>query len=223
MFLWPRVRITRFGEQREHLTRAAESLRERYPSLAIHPVCADYTAEYELPALAPDAGRTVVYFPGSTIGNFTRSEAGAFLAHMAQLAGPGAALLIGVDLHKDTATLEAAYDDSKGVSARFALNALARINRELGANFRPEAFGYRAPYIADEMRIEMVLVSECDQTVTIDGRDFEFAAGETILTEYSHKYTLESFAVVAESAGLSVARVWTDPAALFSIQYLMAG
>jgi dimethylhistidine N-methyltransferase len=207
---------------REHLTQAAATLRERYPSLPIHPVCADYTADYELPPLVP-AGRRVIFFSGSTIGNLTRPEADAFLAHAASVGGEGAGLLIGVDLHKDSQRLEAAYDDSEGVSARFALNLLDRINRELGANFRRERFRYVARYDTDEMRIEMALVSDCDQDVVIGERRFEFAAGEEILTEYSHKYTLESFAEIARSAGLSVTRVWMDEERLFSIQYLTVG
>ncbi|MBW2280974.1 MAG: L-histidine N(alpha)-methyltransferase [Deltaproteobacteria bacterium] len=206
---------------REFLMQSAESLSARYPSLDVRPVCADYTGDYELPKLDPAESRRVVWFPGSTIGNLTPGEATAFLAHVTVVAGHGGGLLIGVDLHKDARTLEAAYDDAQGVSAEFALNLLDRMNRELGADFRREDFGYHAAYDEREKRIEMAIVSRSDQRVRIDGREFALAAGERIRTEYSYKYTLEGFAELARGAGLDVERVWTDSESLFSVQYLV--
>ncbi len=203
------------------LMRSAEALRVRYPGLKVCPVAADYTGDYELPKLDPRETSRVVWFPGSTIGNFTPEEAHEFLDHVARVAGPGGGLLIGVDLHKDTPTLEAAYDDSAGVSAEFALNLLDRMNRELGADFDRERFGYRARYDETELRIEMSIVSLEAQRVRVGPREFSLAADETIRTEYSYKYTLAGFDERARAAGLRSERVWTDPAALFSVHYLV--
>jgi len=206
---------------RTFLLQSAEALRVRYPALDVRPVCADYMADYELPKLDPPESHCVVWFPGSTIGNLTPAEAKGFLCHVAALVGHGGGLLIGVDLHKDTQTLEAAYDDAQGVSAEFALNVLDRMNRELGADFRRERFGYHAAYDERAQRIEMAIVSLAAQQVRIDGRAFAFEAGERIRTEYSYKYTLDGFAELAHAGGLEVERVWTDAEALFSVQYLV--
>jgi dimethylhistidine N-methyltransferase len=207
----------------EMLLSTARSLRVRYPRLLVKPVVADYTASYELPKLDPPEARRVVWFPGSTLGNLVPDEANAFLEHMRRVAGPGGGLLIGVDLHKDTAILEAAYDDARGVSAEFALNVLDRLNRELGADFERAQYAYRARYEELEQRVVMQIVSERAQRVRIGPHEIEFASGETIRTEYSYKYTLEGFAARAEAAGLRPERVWTDPAGLFSVHYLAVG
>ncbi len=204
---------------RELLLQSVEGLRVRYPGLEVRPVCADYTGDYELPKLDPPESRRVVWFPGSTIGNLTPGEAKVFLSHVARVAGDGGGLLIGVDLHKDTATLEAAYDDPKGISAEFALNLLDRMNRELGADFRRDRFGYHAGYDEREQRIEMTIVSLAAQDVRIGGRTFALEAGERIRTEYSDKYTLDGFAELAHGSGLEVERLWTDAEGLFSVQY----
>lgn len=207
---------------RKMLLRSARALRVRYPRLVVRPLVADFTADYELPKLDPPEDRRVVWFPGSSLGNLVRSQARDFLRHMRRVAGSSGGLLIGVDLHKDTATLEAAYDDPAGVSAEFALNVLDRLNRELGADFAHDGFSYRAHYDEREQRVVMAIVSERAQRVRITEHSFELAAGETIRTEYSYKYTLEGFAECAEAAGLRVQRVWTDPERLFSVHYLAA-
>jgi dimethylhistidine N-methyltransferase len=205
---------------RAALSASARALGVAYPTLDVLPVCADYTAHFELPHPRRPAARCGVYFPGSTIGNFTPAQAQRFLAHMARVAGAGGALLIGVDLKKDRATLERAYDDAAGVTAAFNRNLLLRINRELAGDFELDRFVHRAHYDERAGRIEMHLVSERAQTVSVAGRRFSFAAGETIHTENSYKYDVVQFAALASSAGLWVREVWTDPERLFSVQYL---
>ena len=203
-----------------HLQRAAAATAAVYPSLPVLPVCADFTQPYTLPMPPRPAQRRAVYFPGSTIGNFTRAQAATFLTQIAQTTGPGGGALIGVDLKKDRERLERAYNDTGGVTAAFNLNLLQRINTELDGEFSLDAFAHRAFYNASAKRIEMHLESLRDQTVRVGAETFAFRAGETICTEYSHKYSLEEFAALAEGAGLHVGKVWTDPAALFSVQYL---
>ncbi|GIV62592.1 MAG: dimethylhistidine N-methyltransferase [Rhodothermaceae bacterium] len=205
---------------RAHLEAAAARLAEEYPDLRILPVCADYTASFELPDPGVPFHRVAVYFPGSTIGNFTPEEARAFLERIAGVAGPGGGLLIGVDLRKDPVVIEPAYNDARGVTAAFNRNILVHLNRLLGTGFDPEAFAHRAFFNEDESRIEMHLVSLKDQCVRLDGETIPIRRGETILTEYSYKYTPEAFATLAESAGFRVERVWTDEARYFSVQYL---
>ena len=207
---------------REHLLASCERLRERYPGLRVVPVCADYTADFELPLLDLGEAQRVVFFPGSTIGNFEPDEARVFLKRAASVCQSGGGVLIGVDLHKDSDVLQAAYADSQGISAEFALNVLHRLNWELGADFRVDRFGYDAFYDRSRQRIVMSLLSLEDQEVRIAGESISFDEGERILTEYSYKYTPESFAELAAGAGLRVARIWTDPARLFSVQYLRA-
>jgi dimethylhistidine N-methyltransferase len=206
---------------REHLLSTADTLRAAYPGLPVLPVAADYTADFDLPDLPPHAKR-VVYFPGSTIGNFDRAQAADFLDHAAEVAGGPegrGGLLIGVDLKKDRATLEAAYDDAEGITAAFNLNLLHRINRELGGTFDPDAFRHLAVWNEASSRIEAYLVSERDQTATVEGETFRFAEGERIHTENSHKYTVEGFARSAAEAGFALRRYWTDGGGLFSVQY----
>jgi dimethylhistidine N-methyltransferase len=169
-----------------------------------------------------DARRRVIYFPGSTIGNFTTAEAAAFLANARAVVGAGGAMLIGVDLKKDPALLNAAYNDAQGVTAQFNLNLLARINRELGADFDLAAFRHRAFYDAALGRIEMHLVSGRDQQVTLPGHVFRFRSGETIHTENSYKYSVAEFQDLARSAGYAPQECWTDPERLFAVHYLTA-
>jgi L-histidine N-alpha-methyltransferase len=204
----------------EHLARAAEEIQTAYPELEVAPVAADFMRPFDLPPLRNPGARRVVYFSGSTIGNFTRDNARALLRGIADEVGPHGGLLIGVDLIKDVAILERAYDDARGVTAAFNLNLLTRINRELGGDFDPEAFRHRAFYNREHDRIEMHLESLCDQSVTIAGHSFSFRRGETIHTENSHKYSPDSFRALAHSTGLEVEQVWTDPDGLFSVQYL---
>jgi dimethylhistidine N-methyltransferase len=205
---------------RAHLLRSAEALDAEFPSVEVLPVCADFTQPFEIPQPSRPARRRMVFFPGSTIGNFPPEDAERLLGQMGDDVGPGGAVLIGVDLRKDRQTLERAYDDAKGVTAAFNLNLLKRINTELEADFDISAFRHRAIYDETHGRIVMQLVSQRAQSITIAGQHFDFAQGEAVTTEYSHKHTLETFATMAQRVGLRVARVWTDPAKLFSVQYL---
>ena len=202
------------------ISREHHRLAERYPHLTIQPVCADYTTEFALPDFG--GARPVVFFPGSTIGNFTREEAVDFLRHVASVVGPGGGLLIGVDVQKDPAIIEAAYNDAAGVTAAFNKNLLVRINRELGATFVLDQFAHRAFYHAEAGRIEMHLESLADQCVRLGDLQIRFHTGETILTEYSHKYRLDEFEALAAEAGFAVEQVWTDADGLFSVQELVA-
>jgi dimethylhistidine N-methyltransferase len=204
----------------EHLAHSAGRLTRRYPSLRVAPVCADFTRPFELPAAARSGGRRVLYFSGSTIGNFRPREAVRLLAGMARLVGPGGGLLIAADLKKDPAVLEPAYDDRMGVTAAFNLNLLARINRELGADFALDRFRHHAFYNARRGRVEMHLVSREDQSVRIGDEVVTFAAGESVRTEYSYKYSPADFRAVAARAGLRVEHVWTDARGWFSVQWL---
>ncbi len=165
--------------------------------------------------------RNIVYFPGSTIGNFTNEDAQDLLGVMYHEAGEGGALLIGVDLQKDPEILENAYNDSRGVTAEFNLNVLEHLNREFGANFDVDRFEHDARYDEDEGRIELRLISVTQQEVSIGGEEFSIGKDESILTEYSHKYTLDGFAKMAETAGFKVQKVWMDPNKLFSVQFLV--
>lgn len=205
------------------LIEACARLSRAYPRLLIHAVCADFSEPLQLraPILVDDHPR-LVYFPGSTIGNFTPAEARAFLQRIAALLGPGGRLLIGVDLKKDRAILEAAYNDAQGVTARFNLNLLVRANRELGADFDIERFRHRAFYNMEQGRIEMHLDSLVAQTVNIAGRKFAFRAGESIHTEISCKYGLSEFQEMGRTAGFDPLAVWTDADELFSVHLMQA-
>jgi len=203
----------------EHLLAAADGLRKDYPHIEILPIAADFTQPFDLPTPSVMPLRNIVYFPGSTIGNFTRDGALELLGVMHHEAKEDGALLIGVDLQKDVRILERAYNDSKGVTAAFNLNMLRHLNRDYGADFNLEAFRHRAVYNSVEGRIELYLDSTAEQTVHIGGSTIRIADGEAILTEYSHKYTLQSFAELAAKAGFEVRRVWMDAERLFSVQY----
>jgi dimethylhistidine N-methyltransferase len=203
----------------DHLQQAARTLAADYPALTVLPVTADYTRPFDLPAVdGPKSG----FFPGSTIGNFLPGEAIAFLAGTAALLGPGSGLLIGVDLQKDLRILLPAYDDAAGVTRAFNLNLLTRINRELDADFEPDAFAHEARYDLQRARIEMHLKSLKAQTVRIGDHAFDFAAGETIHTENSHKYTVEGFHALAGEAGWLPHRTWIDAERRFSVHFLQA-
>jgi dimethylhistidine N-methyltransferase len=205
---------------REHLLQSVDRLQKAYPDLPIQPVCADYTQPFDLPEVQQPVNRRVVYFPGSTIGNFHPYEAKDFLEQIAQVVGPGGGLLLGVDIRKTHDILEAAYNDGAGVTAAFNLNLLERINRELGADFDLDAFEHRAIYNEAQSRIEMLLFSQCEQTVHIDDHSFTFGAGESILTECSYKYGFDDFADLAAAAGFQVEQVWADEVPLFTVRYL---
>lgn len=207
---------------REHLLEASHRLAERYPGLQVLPVCADYTSRFALPG-AVGARRTIIYFPGSTIGNFEPHDARSFLMAAAQRAGVGGGLLIGVDLKKDPNTLHAAYNDAAGVTAAFNLNLLTRINRELDGDFDLHQFDHYAFYNPRLGRIEMHLASRCVQTAAVGAGRFDFREGETIFTESSYKYTLSGFASLAAASGWRVEKIWTDEQRMFSVQYLTCG
>lgn len=193
-----------------------------FPGLEILPVCADYLQPVVLPLPSRNAVRNIVYFPGSTIGNFGPTEATEFLLRVANVARNNGGLLIGVDLKKKQDVLEAAYNDSAGVTAQFNLNLLGRINRELGADFDLDQWRHRAIYNSSAGRIEMNLVSEIDQFVHLDDQKFHFRRGEKIITEFSYKYAPEEFAALAGEAGFEFVRMWTDHARLFGVFYFVA-
>jgi len=205
---------------RDYLARAREELAQEYPRLHVLPVCTDYSYPFALPREARRGSRTVIYFPGSTLGNLRPPEARGFLARLAALAGPSGGMLIGVDLKKDVKTVEAAYNDAEGVTAAFNLNLLLRINRELGADFDLSRFSHRALYNADHGRIEMHLVSTARQSAHIGHRTFSFEEGESIVTEYSYKYSLDDFRALANASGWNVRRVWTDERGWFGVKFL---
>jgi dimethylhistidine N-methyltransferase len=213
---------------REQLVHYAISVSERFPDLEVVPVCADYTAEWMLPDPVGPRPRTVAYFPGSTIGNFERHEAEAFLKRVNRLCGPDGGLLIGVDLKKEPAVIERAYNDAAGMTAAFNLNLLARINRECGADFDLDGFLHHAPYDETHGRIEMRLESRFAQTVRLGGDapadpllSVDFAPGEYVVTEYSHKYAPAEFGALAEDAGWRVQEMWTDERGWFGV-FLLA-
>ena len=207
---------------REQLNATAAEMAREFPRLRVVAVCADYSRPLALPELdALRARRRVLYFPGSTIGNLTPSEAAGFLAGAREQLGAGGGLMIGVDLKKDPARLDAAYNDARGITAAFNLNLLARINRELGADFDLDAFRHRAFYNEAGGRIEMHLVSAKVQDVTIGGHAIPFREGETIHTENSYKYSIREFQDLAAAAGLAPVECWLDPERLFSVHHLV--
>src|SRR5213593_2264644 len=190
-----------------------------FPDLEILPVCADYLQPVALPSTRRKAARNVVYFPGSTIGNFEPDEATQFLRRIAKVCCHGGALLIGVDLRKDRDVIEAAYNDTAGVTARFNLNLLARANRELRADFDLQHWQHRSIYNSDAGRVEMYLISQIDQAVHIGDYTFGFRSDEKIVTELSYKYAPEGFAALARKAGFEFQKIWTDDARLFGVFY----
>ena len=202
---------------RDHLAEASVAIARDYPGLEVLPICADFTEPVPLPKPRVKVRRRVVFFPGSTIGNFETEQALHLLESVREDCGPGGGLLIGVDLRKEPDLLQAAYDDEEGVTAAFNLNLLRRINRELGADFVLDQFVHEIRWVEDAGRVEMHLRSRCDQTVTLGEQSWHFEDGETIHTENSHKWSVEDFTALAASAGLSPEHVWTDPEQLFSV------
>jgi dimethylhistidine N-methyltransferase len=203
----------------EMLAHEAQSLSRDHPALAVLPFAADFTRPFALPPALAGMPR-VGFFPGSTIGNFEPHEAASFLRHAAGMLGRGSILIIGVDLVKESAVLDAAYNDAAGVTARFNLNLLTRINRELGADLDVSSFRHLAFYDRARRRIEMHLVSCRRQQVQLAGRTIEFDAGERIHTENSYKYTLASFTALARRTGWSPMATWTDAGDNFSVHVL---
>jgi len=208
---------------REMLVQTAAKLTRNFPGLEVCPVCADYTADHVLPAPRRRARRRAAYFPGSTIGNLDPEMAREFLAQVRRTVGPDGALIIGVDLRKDPAILERAYDDPAGVTAAFNLNLLRRLQRELGARLDPGGFRHRAVWNAGAGRMEMHLESRRTQAIAVAGQVFPLGAGETIHTENSHKYSLPDFADLARDAGWRPVAAWLDPDRLFSVHQLESG
>ena len=207
----------------DHLLATARQIRSEFHMLDVRPVVADFTKPFALPDPTITPVRNVVYFPGSTIGNFEHDDAMELLRVMHTEAGNNGALLIGVDLQKDPQIIDLAYNDADGVTADFNLNVLRHLNTSYGANFDLDAFRHSAVYNKKEGRVVVELVSKKDQAFALGGTGFEIAEGETILTEYSHKYTLHGFSDMAEAAGFSVLKVWTDAARLFSVQFCIRG
>lgn len=201
----------------EHLHQTARELARDYPKIEILPVCADFTKNFALPIATRSWTHAAVYFPGSTIGNFVPSRAAELLKHIAGLCGTGGGLLIGIDLKKDVETILAAYNDRRGVTADFNRNLLRRMNRELEADFDLKQFSHRADYNDQLGRVEIRLVSRREQVVNLGGEMIEFAEGESICTEYSHKYSIDQFAGLAAAAGLTLRRAWTDRNRYFAV------
>lgn len=200
---------------REYLNQSARSLYDAFPWLQVHATCADFTSGFELPF--ESTGRRIGFFPGSSIGNFSREEAASFLARIRRTVGDEGGLLLGVDLKKDPVILNAAYNDSQGVTAAFNLNILEHLNREFGADFDLTQYAHQAFYNDVAGAIQMFLVSQRDQRVALGGQIFELAAQEKIHTENSHKYSIEEIVTMASEAGFGSHQCWTDENALFAV------
>ena len=205
----------------DFLAQTAARIRDRFPELPTRPIITDFTVDFDIPADVP-AQRRAAFFPGSTIGNLGQSEAAALLRRMRQHVGERGKAIIGVDLRKDVETLIAAYDDKRGVTAEFNLNLLSRINRELNGSFPLEAFAHEARWNERESAIEMHLVSRKPQVVSVAGRSFAFAQGETIHTETCRKFDVAGFAHAAQQSSWLVDRVWSDPGEPFAVFGLRA-
>ena len=204
---------------RDFLLQAAGDLAREYPELEVHATCADYSRGLKLP-WSPEELPRAAFFPGSSIGNFEPAQAQRLLHHVAQALGSGGHLLIGVDLQKDHAVLQRAYNDAAGITAAFNLNLLERFNRELNADFDVEKFAHAADYNAEAERVEMHLISRCEQTVAIGEKRLYFAEGEAIHTENSYKYTVEGFLQLAAEVGFGRVKTWLDEKKYFSVHCL---
>lgn len=204
---------------RDFLLGATRRLAHDYPWLEVHAACADFSQPLTLSYPPPEL-RRLVFFPGSSIGNFTPEESVGFLERLRPLVGRGGGFLLGVDLQKDLRVIRAAYNDVQGVTAAFNRNVLRRLRREFGAKVDPDGFTHEAIYNEKFGRIEMYLVSRAAQVISLAGRSFPFAAGERLHTEFSYKYTIEGFQALAREAGYLAEAVWTDPRRYFSVHYL---
>ncbi len=214
------VAYTPIEISRSMLLASTARLAAEFPDIEMLPVCADFTRAVRLPAARQAPQRTLVFFPGSTLGNFTHDEAVAILDAMRRTGGARGQALIGIDLEKEPAVIEAAYNDAAGVTAAFTLNLLVRLNREIGSDFDLGGFRHRAVYARARGRIETFLDSQREQQVRVAGRRFAFAPGEAMQVEYSHKYTDGGFAALAAAAGLKVVGRWNDPQDWFGLRLL---
>ena len=205
---------------REHLEKSVQELAHIFPQQRFVPVHADFTAPFSIPDTGQPRARRVVYFPGSTIGNFSPKAALRLLIQIARLVGAGGGLLIGFDLDKSESVVWPAYNDREGTSALFNLNLLTRINRELAGDFDVSAFRHSAVYLRAEERMVMHLVSTKDQVVRVAGRKFNFREGEKIHTEDSYKYSLKHFARLTALAGFALSQQWIDAKNYFAVQYV---
>jgi dimethylhistidine N-methyltransferase len=206
----------------EFLHQQARTLRADFRDLNVFPVAADFTELFELPPEIRELPK-VGFFPGSTIGNFEPQDASRFLRRASDILGRGALIVLGVDLEKDEGVLHDAYNDAAGVTAKFNLNLMVRMNRELGTNFDLAAFDHRAIYNREQHRIEMHLISKRPQMVRVCGRSISFTTGESIHTENSYKYSIERFYQLARSSGWAPLKSWTDSGRMFSVHALRAG
>jgi dimethylhistidine N-methyltransferase len=214
------VAYTPIEISRSALLASVERLDREFDDIEVLPVCADFTEPVPLPKPAREADHALVFFPGSTLGNFTDSEAVRLLRAMHETMGDRGGALLGVDLQKSPAIIEAAYNDANGVTAAFTLNLLARLNRDIGSDFDLDGFRHRADYVEAAGRIETFLDSRRPQVVTVEGRRFDFAAGEAMQVEYSQKYTDAGLAALAAEADLKVVRRWNDPQDWFGLRLL---
>lgn len=214
------VAYTPIEISRTALLASVGRLAEAFPAIEMLPVCADFTQPVPLPQPTRETGHTLVFFPGSTLGNFTHDDAALLLRSMRETMGPRGQALVGIDLDKDTALIEAAYNDAAGVTRDFTLNLLARLNRDTGSDFDLAGFEHRARYSRERGRIETHLVSLREQHVRLADHSFHFHADEAMQVEYSHKYTDQSFEALIARAGLRVARRWNDPRDWFGLRLL---
>lgn len=214
------VAYTPIEISRAALLSSIDHLAPALPDVEMLPVCADFTRPVDVPAPEREPARRLLFFPGSTLGNFAGEDALALLRAMRQTMGDHGLALIGIDLHKDPALIEAAYNDAEGITAAFTLNLLVRLNREVGSDFDLDGFRHRARYSTERLRIETDLVSQRAQDVHLDGRTFHFEAGEAIRVEYSHKYTDDGFDALVRQAGLQVAQRWDADSPAYGLRLL---
>ncbi|MDQ3160184.1 MAG: L-histidine N(alpha)-methyltransferase [Pseudomonadota bacterium] len=214
------VAYTPIEISRSALLASVERLDREFGDVEVLPVLADFTQPVPLPVPAREAEHALVFFPGSTLGNFTNPEALRLLRAMHQTMGDRGGALLGIDLQKSPDILEAAYNDAAGVTAAFTLNLLARLNRDIGSDFDLDGFTHRADYSVERGCIETFLVSGKPQSVRVQDSSFVFAEGEAMQVEYSHKYTDAGFAAMAAEAGLKVVRGWNDPKDWFGLRLL---
>ena len=202
----------------EYLTSSVKELAKEYPWLHIHAICLDFTDGFDLPFSLN--ARRVGFFPGSSIGNFSRGEAAKFLKRARHLVGDDGGMLIGVDLKKDAEILNKAYNDVQGVTRAFNLNVLKHLNKKFKADFDVNNFEHLAEYQPENGCVAMFLRSLVDQKVKISGKEISFGSGEQIHTEDSHKYSLEEFIGMASDSGFRHHKVWTDIKGWFGIFYI---